>query len=104
MPKHGTKSSQKAEMTKEQLALAYGFFTVEAKNANTTMVNYKQVPTEQFMSDLLSVIRGETSELLKQRDELLEALKVCYTSLKTYGAHPLVDKQVEAIITKAEER
>jgi len=35
-----------------------------------------------------------------QRDELLEALKVCYKSLCTYGSHPIIEKQVELAIKK----
>jgi hypothetical protein len=38
------------------------------------------------------------SELLKQRDELREALEICYKSLATYGLHPLIDERVKSIL------
>ena len=34
--------------------------------------------------------------------ELLEALRVCYASLCTYGSHPIIEKQVENILKKTE--
>lgn len=34
--------------------------------------------------------------------ELLDALKVCYASLKTYGNHPIIEKQVDYAINKAQ--
>lgn len=34
--------------------------------------------------------------------ELLIALKVCYASLCTYGSHPIIEKQVNDAIRKAE--
>lgn len=37
------------------------------------------------------------------KTELLDALKVCYKSLCTYGNHPIVEKQVQNAINKATE-
>ena len=50
----------------------------------------------------LETARKYASELLRQRDELKEALIVCHTSLKTYGSHPLIDAQAEAAIKNTE--
>jgi hypothetical protein len=33
--------------------------------------------------------------------DLLNALRVCHKSLKAYGAHPIIDKQVEKAIKDA---
>jgi phosphoenolpyruvate carboxylase len=41
------------------------------------------------------------ARLIAAAPELLEALKVCYKSLCTYGSHPIIEKQVEAAIQKA---
>lgn len=43
------------------------------------------------------------AKLIAAAPELLEALKVCYASLCTYGNHPLIEKQVESAIKKATE-
>jgi len=57
----------KPEMTAEQLIEKWGWPYVEE--------GWKEEDcTDELRADLRSVIRGETSELLKQRDELKEAL------------------------------
>lgn len=48
-------------------------------------------------------INYELSELLEQRNEMLDALKVCYSSLCTYGDHPIIEKQVEHIFKKVKD-
>lgn len=40
--------------------------------------------------------------LISAAPDLLEALKVCYASLCTYGSHPIIEQQVEKAIRKAE--
>lgn len=40
--------------------------------------------------------------LIVAAPELLDALKVCYKSLCTYGSHPIIEKQVENALRKAE--
>lgn len=39
-------------------------------------------------------------ELKQQRDELLEALRICHASLETYGSHPIINKRVANAIGK----
>jgi len=83
-----SKTEQKAEMTENEL--------VEKWVGH----DFHDGLNEEFISDLRSVIRGETSELLKQRDELLEALKrvrVCSNLITSFDI-------IQAAITKAEER
>ena len=41
------------------------------------------------------------AKLISAAPDLLEALKVCYTSLCTYGKHPTIENQVENAIKKA---
>ena len=41
------------------------------------------------------------AHLIAAAPELLEALHVCWASLKTYGDHPLIDKQCKLAINKA---
>jgi hypothetical protein len=60
MTKHGTKSSQKPEMTKEEFADRYksGGFTIKKdKEGKRYLERYEN--TEELLSDLRSVIRGE---------------------------------------------
>ncbi len=38
---------------------------------------------------------------VNSHEQLIDALKVCYSSLQTYGTHPLIDKQVKAAIEAA---
>jgi hypothetical protein len=40
-------------------------------------------------------------KLLGAAPELLEALKVCWASLQTYGEHPIIKIQVEVALNKA---
>ncbi len=98
-------------------------FFVEAPNLNKPELGYgieimqddfgthNGYPREQRLADAVLIAdAGNTaqkcgllpSELLRQRDELKEALKVCHTSLKTYGSHPLIDAQAEAAIKNTE--
>ncbi len=42
--------------------------------------------------------------LISAAPDLLEALKICYASLCTYGKHPIISMQVENAIAKAEGR
>ena len=39
-------------------------------------------------------------KLIAVAPELLEALKMCYASLHTYGSHPIIEKQVENVLRK----
>lgn len=41
------------------------------------------------------------ARLISASPELLDALHVCWASLKTYGDHPLIDKQCKLAINKA---
>jgi len=41
------------------------------------------------------------AKLIAAAPELLEALKVCYASLCTYGTHPIIDIHVSFAIKKA---
>jgi hypothetical protein len=41
------------------------------------------------------------ARLIAAAPDLLEALKICYASLSTYGSHPIIEKQVQNAITKA---
>lgn len=41
------------------------------------------------------------TKLISAAPELLEALKICYASLSTYGSHPIIEKQVENALKKA---
>ena len=49
--------------------------------------------------------RSEESQanayLISAAPELLEAIQVCWASLKTYGEHPIIDKQCKNAINKA---
>jgi hypothetical protein len=45
----------------------------------------------------------DTGRTSNDFDGLLEALKVCYKSLCTYGNHPIIEKQVNQAIKKATE-
>jgi phosphoenolpyruvate carboxylase len=42
----------------------------------------------------------EISKTSPHSKELLEALQVCYKSLCTYGSHPIIEKQVENVLSK----
>ena len=42
----------------------------------------------------------EVSKTSSHTKELLEALQVCYKSLSTYGSHPIIEKQVENVLSK----
>jgi len=94
-----TNTEQKPEMTPEELMKKWEVFL-------PTSYDYQQ----KFLSDLRSVIHGETSELLKQRDELLEAVKVELEIIKSLIASKRIvnlDESIayyEKLITKAEER
>jgi phosphoenolpyruvate carboxylase len=44
-----------------------------------------------------------TANIMAASKELLSALITCYTSLQTYGRHPIIDRQIEAAIQKATE-
>lgn len=44
------------------------------------------------------------AQLLASAPKLLEALKVCYKSLCTYGSHPIIEKQVENAFASVEGR
>lgn len=48
--------------------------------------------------------KDANQSLISASPDLLEALKVCYKSLCTYGSHPIIEKQVENAIRKAEGR
>ena len=61
-------------MTPEEFAKKYGM-TEKISYTHGQYPEMVKVPNTDFLSDLRSVIRGETSELLKQRDELLEKIK-----------------------------
>ena len=39
-------------------------------------------------------------KLMAVAPELLEALKVCYSSLYTYDSHPIIEQQVENVLKK----
>lgn len=41
------------------------------------------------------------AQLIAAAPRLLESLQVCWESLKTYGDHPLIDKQVKIALDKA---
>lgn len=41
------------------------------------------------------------AHLIAAAPELLDALRVCWASLKTYGDHPIIDKQCKLAINKA---
>ena len=43
----------------------------------------------------------DNAKLIAIAPELLEALKVCYASLCTYGSHPIIEKHVENVLTRA---
>lgn len=43
-------------------------------------------------------------EIKEQNRQLLSALKICWTSLQTYGLHPLIKVSVESAIKKAESK
>ena len=62
-----------------------------------------RVPVD-FNSDP-DMVFVELGNRLKQKNEriadLLEALKVCWASLQTYGEHPIIKIQVDAAISKA---
>ena len=40
----------------------------------------------------------ENGKLLAAAPELLDALRVCYASLCTYGSHPIIEKQVNNVL------
>jgi len=67
------KEETKPEMTAEELAKKY-FPISDGFGHRKTYVEVQKNLRNEFLADLRSVIRGETSELLKQRDELKEAL------------------------------
>ena len=108
MTKHGIKSSQKAEMTPEKLAKKY-FPALEGLPDNNIYSKIQHTVGEEFLSDLRSVIRGETSELLKQRDELLVMLNKILKiedhafTLKGFDVKRL-KSEIRSAITKAEKR
>ena len=41
------------------------------------------------------------AKLIAAAPELLEALEMCFNALQTYGKHPIIKLQVEAVINKA---
>jgi hypothetical protein len=41
------------------------------------------------------------AKLVSSAPDLLEALRVCYASLCTYGSHPIIEQQVEKAIRKS---
>jgi hypothetical protein len=67
---------------------------------------YKDTDAIMFCMEAFAAqeVEAAIAETKKQRDELLEALKVCHTSLNTYGNHPIINKQINAAITKAQEK
>ena len=52
--------------------------------------------TEEEQEEAIS-----NTKLIATAPELLDALRVCYASLSTYGPHPIIEKQVENAIKKA---
>lgn len=57
---------------------------------------------KKFSEDNIYIQETDANaKLIASAPQLLEALIVCYTSLKTYGSHPIIDAQVLHTITLA---
>jgi len=90
-----TPDKTKQEMTPEEFSKKWGIRELFSEECGQWEYTYNSM---ECLSDLRSVIRGETSELLKQRDELLQQVNNLKELLKEVYA-----KAVEEI-TKASER
>lgn len=80
----------KGEWSAKQLELSSNWI-INSEKSNICTLN-SQHPIE---------ILEANAKLIAAAPELLEALKVCYNSLCTYGSHPIIENQVEKTIEKA---
>lgn len=55
------------------------------------------------MSKFCEIINDKADKIVSVNAELLDALKVCYKALCTYGNHPIIEKQIQNAINKATE-
>lgn len=81
------------------------FFFVEADLPNA--VENGHYPRVEVMQEdygdhngYTKEIREADAELIVDAPKLLEALHTCYRCLRTYGSHPIIDKQVEHLLNK----
>ena len=70
---------------------------IEAAKAQYKNVGYSKEQDGDMSLYVNGVLFGAS---LKEKDnnEIIEALKVCYRSLCTYGSHPIIEKQVETVL------
>ena len=57
---------------------------------------------EDELQSEIEILRKKLERKKEINNELLNALKICYASLCTYGSHPIIENQVENVLRKTD--
>ena len=96
------------ENNKEPIEMFQTFENLRALVSGIDLNHYQRGLASQEFHKLTEIFRLSLNKTdhaqlaVEDKKELLEALKRLHESLNTYGAHPIIDAQVNKVIKKHE--